>query len=159
MDIDTHELAWAAGFFDGEGGTYLTRGIKRRPSGKSSEERKLTLAIVQASEDDQLPAVLLRFQRAVGGVGGIYVASYRTERHLPKWQFKTGRMEHVQAIVAMLWKFLGPVKRAQATAALNGWNAWRVRGLYGSPRLTAPRGRLSTNGTGGLLNEPPIAVM
>ncbi|HKY52348.1 MAG TPA: hypothetical protein VJP45_13910, partial [Candidatus Limnocylindria bacterium] len=50
--MDRHELAWAAGFFDGEGWANRSgRGVQAR---------------INQGGDDGMPAVLLKFQRIVG---------------------------------------------------------------------------------------------
>ena len=101
--MNREELAWAAGFFDGEGGTYIYR------------SRRLTLTISQIH-----PEVLHRFKDAIGGLGffgGPYVKRTQPTAQ-PWWQFRTSRFEHVQAIIAMLWPFLSSVKREQAKRCL-----------------------------------------
>jgi hypothetical protein len=102
IKLNREELAWAAGFFDGEGSTSL-RQIKGGYSG-------LTLDIGQKDRE-----VLDRFQAAVGGLGKVY---FNPSRPASPYSFTTGRFETIQAILAMLWPFLGTLKRAQAFRAL-----------------------------------------
>ena len=113
--MDTHELAWAAGFFDGEGTTLFYR-----PGGT----RELRLAVNQVDRE-----VLDRFHAALGGIsyisGPFRYASMGRRR--PQWRWQAGRFGHVQAGIAMLWKFLGTVKRKQAAEALRGYHAVKVR--------------------------------
>ena len=99
--FDPLPIAWAAGFFDGEGST-----IAYFPNKKS---RYLRLqASVPQSGDGEVPEVLHRFRAAMLGMGkivgpndyGIYV-----------WQ--TRGLEETQAVIALLWGQLGPVRRAQ----------------------------------------------
>lgn len=104
--LDTHELAWAAGFFDGEGSTVIHRHGRDMPS--------IGLSISQSTG----PALLLRFQRAAGGLG-LVAGPYATKGGLPVHQFRTYGFTKVQAIVAMLWPWLGDVKRAQAVSRLD----------------------------------------
>jgi len=103
--MNLHELAWAAGFFDGEG--YV---------GYSLHPKKLSACVAQTNEE-----LLTRFRHAVGGLGQIYRIKVRAAHHRPCWQWRVTRTEHVQAVVALLWRFLGPVKRAQAKTALLTW--------------------------------------
>ena len=103
---DRAELAWAAGFFDGEGST-IVHTDESRPL-----YLRLEVAVPQAGHDG-LPAVLLRFQRAVGGLGRV-VGPERDD--LYKFM-SSGRLEAL-AIVALLWDQLGQVKRAQANDAI-----------------------------------------
>lgn len=100
------ELSWAAGFFDGEGHV-----------GFSRKARRLDLRLSMTQTDR---AVLDRFQRAtgLGRVGGPFLRSYRNPNENDIYAYQIARFEHVQAIVAMLWAFLSPVKRGQAKQAL-----------------------------------------
>lgn len=92
------ELAWAAGFFDGEGhigygeyGKYKTRKL---------------VAVVAGSH---LPS-LWRFQEAVMGRGKIYDGPGVNK---PTWQWRVGSFEDVQAVTAMLWPFLCEERQVQ----------------------------------------------
>jgi hypothetical protein len=93
------ELSWAAGFFDGEG-CCSTAYKNNRP-----------LLLVGQHYD---PVCLIRFQKAVLGVGKIYGPySYSTRKNNgPSYMWRTTNFEHSQAVVAMLWKFLSEPKRA-----------------------------------------------
>jgi len=102
--LDTHELAWAAGFFDGEG-TVMWRGQVRK---------ELTLTVAQA---DIRP--LMRFAEAVGipGVRGPYEPKNPNGKLY--YVYSVNSHVRVQAIVALLWKFLSEPKRHQAIMALS----------------------------------------
>jgi hypothetical protein len=96
---DRSELAWAAGFFDGEGHS----GIRTFPCP--------TVSISQTE-----PSTLERFQAAVGGIGvirGPYDKSKLRPNHSPLWQYTTN-VRDAQAVIAMLWPFLSKPKREQA---------------------------------------------
>lgn len=112
--IDLLELAWAAGFYDGEGST-ITQ--------VESRDRRVTLQIC-VSQCDVGP--LERFQRALGGIGAIYGP---TPRPKPQWrplyQFRINRFEHSQAAIAMLWRFLCEPKREQAAEAMQRYHRER----------------------------------
>src|SRR5260221_10051361 len=56
--LDPIELAWAAGFFDGEGSTFA-RSERARPG-----YRRFVMSVPQSGAD-RPPEVLVRFQRAV----------------------------------------------------------------------------------------------
>lgn len=99
-------LAWAAGLFDGEGSTLLHTD-KSRPGYFRLE------VVVPQADHDGVPAVLLRFQDAMGGLGRI-VGSDADD--LYKWTSR-GRLE-AMAVVALIWEYLGPVKRMQANSAI-----------------------------------------
>ncbi len=76
------------------------------------------------------PQVLHRFQKAVG-IGKVYGpwTKTRTRTHkLPMTVYRynaNGGWAEVQAVVAMLWFKLSPVKRAQAAEALTRY--YRIR--------------------------------
>lgn len=104
--INREELAWAAGFFDGEGHVSYRNGA-------------LTLEVAQKDT-----RVLERFQQAVLGVGkinGPYRGALTLKGYQSKdyWTFKTSNYEHTQAAMIMLWSFLSPVKKEQAFKALS----------------------------------------
>jgi hypothetical protein len=101
--VNREELAWAAGFFDGEGcATLNVSGPKKY--------RRASLVVVQSG--DHAVSLLERFQAAVFGVGAIYVEKPRPGR-LQKYRWQTAKFASVQAVCAALWQFLGPAKRAK----------------------------------------------
>lgn len=104
MNIDREELAWAAGFYDGEGSTFLRKShdIKRPSMGISQLER--------------LP--LERFQAAVGGLGRIYPGSPSSGT---TWMWHANRVGDTYTVIALLWHWLSEPKR---------WQARRVLGYY-----------------------------
>jgi hypothetical protein len=112
--VDTHELAWAAGFFDGEGsiGHYPMR-VDGRPS--------IRISISQVEAEP-----LLRFHRAVGHLGAVGGPYAKRPPSRPQHRFSSASFEHVQAIVAMIWPWLSSVKRAQASMALRDHAEWRA---------------------------------
>lgn len=107
FEPNREELAWAAGFFDGEGHVSFNHRKNTRSKGG------LRFTVAQADR-----AVLDRMQRAlgIGRVKGPY-GPYKTQTK-PFWIYMVGSFEEVQAAIAMMWSFLSPVKRAQAKVAL-----------------------------------------
>jgi hypothetical protein len=107
--MDTHELAWCAGFFDGEGSTH---------PGKKGEYKVIRLSVAQAEL-----APLERFRRAVGlgSIEGPYAP--RGVSTLPKWIYRVYSYEEVQYVVCLLWPWLGDTKRAQAARCLIGYRS------------------------------------
>src|SRR4029077_11454440 len=89
------ELAWAGGFFDGEGSTFVRR-----------RDQYVAIGISQ-SDTEGLPAVLTRFQRAVGGIGGfsgpINVKTPAGGDADTKWIYNAFGHEMVQAVIAQIW--------------------------------------------------------
>jgi hypothetical protein len=96
--LNKTELAWAAGFYDGEGCT-VNRG-NFQPS----------MTITQAD-----PYVLERFAKAVG-VGKVYGPYSRANnpKHSPNWSYQSGTFEKTQHCLAQLWTWLSPQKKQQA---------------------------------------------
>ena len=91
------EIAWAAGFFDGEGCTTLAR------KGGNAHVR-----IVVMQKD---PEVLHRFHAAVG-VGAIYYHDRKSA--CPMWAWQTTNEADSRAVIELLRPYLGTVKREQA---------------------------------------------
>jgi hypothetical protein len=105
--IDTHELAWAAGFVDGEG-CFAHR--KQRVN-------KALLPSFHLAQVERYP--LDRFNAATLNICKVYGPSPpKREGHSPYYQISVHGFEKTQAILAMLWKWLGPTKRAQGVSVL-----------------------------------------
>lgn len=112
--MDRESLAWAAGFFDGEGSAFIRR---HRP--KASHRKWLYYVSLSLAQTE--PKTLRRFHAAVHGLGqirGPYAVATSGYKRKPIWNWSAGRFEHVQAIVAMLWPWLSEPKRAQITTCL-----------------------------------------
>lgn len=105
------ELAWAGGLFVGEGCTFSARG-----------GAMVGLNVTQAGALDRAPDILWRFHRAVGGIGFVEGPQLRIGK-LPKWRYRVAGYELVQAIIAMLWPWLGESKRLQARSVFRRWQA------------------------------------
>lgn len=124
------ELAWAAGFFDGEGYT----GCQLVHAGKS-ECTRLVVEICQMRDR----GVLDRFRTAVGSIGVVS----DTKRRPGVWRYRTEGFEETQAVIAMLWKYLSPVKRWQAKAAFLYYSSYpHRRPRYANHRLDRKEGSM-----------------
>lgn len=104
MELDTHELAWAAGFFDGEG--CISVGGPINPRGR---------LVVTAVQADRRP--LERFRTALGGLG-VIGGPKRNGPGLPIYVWRTSDFEQAQAVIAMLWRYMAPPRREQALRCL-----------------------------------------
>lgn len=102
--VNREELAWAAGFFDGEGSTYA-----RKVKGYAY----LVLSVHQVELEN-----LQKFQRALGMRGVINGPYGGPKRVSPIYQWTSCTFEDSQAVMAMLWPFLTTPKREQYKAAL-----------------------------------------
>jgi hypothetical protein len=115
------ELAWAAGFWDGEGCTTLLR--KKRKDG--TENISVRLSIGQKDV-----RALERFRRAIG-----------TERQIGPVQQSGVSYLHINAqaearrVLDLLWPYLGEAKREQAERRLaeSTWQAPREGPRCGNP--------------------------
>jgi len=105
MVLDTHELAWAAGFFDGEGCS-SNRRHKEHPSYVG-----VTVCIGQSNRKP-----LERFQKAVGGLGRIGGPYFKKHARKPVFRLSFSSFHESQAVIAMLWRWLCEEKRNQAIA-------------------------------------------
>jgi len=112
------DRAWAAGFIDGEGYFGLVHSHARKGG---TDWYRIRVSVSQHGEIGEVPEVLLKLKRVLGGRG-------RIERHSGPDDFKwvVEGEEHVRAGLAVL-SMLGPVKSAQALNALEGF--------AGQPRL------------------------
>ena len=114
--MDRFELAWAAGFFDGEG---WANAVGRRRRTKQPNAR------VNQADPNGVPEVLLRFQHALGGLGrvaGPYVKDGRKD--LYRWEV-TSRVD-VDLLHHLLMPWLSQVKLDELGRAL-GRTAARSR--------------------------------
>jgi hypothetical protein len=105
--VDEHELAWAAGFFDGDGWAALVRQKGRR-------SRRPQARINQASLDG-VPEVLIRFRDAVG-VGRIGGPNIKEGRGPLYWWVASSRGD-VTRTGALIGPWLSGQKRDQFALA------------------------------------------
>lgn len=114
------ELAWAAGFVDGEG--HFTLGLK---AGRPTDTRKYcTPSLVVAQCHRQ---VLEHLQTALS-CGAIYGPYFpKNPKANPFYQYRTTTFEQSQAVVAALWPWLGKVKRQQAKKILMAFREFSNR--------------------------------
>lgn len=125
--VDREELAWAAGFFDGEGCFSYTD--------------KAGYGAAAIGQVDREP--LERFQRAVGGMGRIYGPYFKLYpgrvSKQPWHQYRIYRREHLQAVTALLWFKLGTTKRRQAVNVLTKMKSCRRGHRLGAKQKACPR--------------------
>lgn len=129
--MDREKLAWAAGFFDGEG--CFSYKLRHRSDG--ALDRSIQVRITQADGD-----VLYGFAEAVG-LGRVYGPYPRPKANWSQmWQYAAYGFEQAQAIIAMLWPWLGAVKRKQAKDMLSeiAKNPPRKPGRPPKRRVLAP---------------------
>lgn len=108
--MDSHEIAWAAGLFDGEGTIFASETMKR-----ARKNVRLHMAVRMTTFED-----VARFHRAVGvgAVRGPYTRTESGKQRKPIWAWTAGTDESVRVCVALLWPYLGANKRTQASEAI-----------------------------------------
>lgn len=111
-DDDTNklDLAWAAGFYDGEGSVSCT-------SNNGKPFTRVQLSIGQKNDGEEIAEVLLRFQRAVG-LGNIYRKTAAI-REIDQHQFLISKFQDVKDCLRLLWPYLSTIKKHQAIRASN----------------------------------------
>ena len=119
----SEELAWAGGFFDGEGSTYLEK--HRTHAGYFYP----VLYVPQCAQTGVAPE-LVRLRSAVGGIGSISGVRQDGPEWTPYRRWRVVTPLKVQAALHLLWPFIGDVKRAQAQRVMQT--------IHGQPAL--PRG-------------------
>ena len=107
--MDEHELAWAAGFFDGDGWAALVR-PKRRRTGQP-------IAQINQGSLTGVPEVLLRFRDAVG-VGRVAGPKIEEGRQ-PLYHWVASSRSDVTRTGVLIGPWLSREKRDQFTAAVN----------------------------------------
>lgn len=113
------ELAWGAGFWDGEG----CCSARLRPEVSGGDYIQVTLDLGQHGRRP-----LDRFHAAVGGIGSVAGPRAAGRAGLVRYDWQAGGFETVQAVIAMLWPFLCEPKREQAAAALTAYHrSWLAR--------------------------------
>jgi hypothetical protein len=103
--LDTHELAWAAGFFDGEGTSSVS--IKDH----LGINPVLRITISQKNKDN-----LKRFKKAILNQGLIGLRNNTAWGSV--WVYQSQTFRETQAIIALLWKYLGQEKKDQYIKAV-----------------------------------------
>jgi hypothetical protein len=106
-------LAWAAGFFDGEGSTCLGGG---------------TYILLTLPQNHLEP--LHRFREAIGYDAPIYGPYTYSDGRRGGYELRVAGLARVNAALDLLWPWLGTVKREQAERARQEWAARPLTGRY-----------------------------
>jgi len=107
------ELAWAAGFYDGEGSSLCS--IKYRyPKNRTGKYANIQIAVDQNNLDN-----LHRFRDAMGGIGSITQFRGRCSRWL------VSNFEDCQKVKDLLWPYLGKEKRDQFERTFERKRDWK----------------------------------
>lgn len=107
------ELAWAAGFFDGEGSVFVNRKRNVRRSGRPGSEPYNTVSVCLSVSQVE-PAPLIRFADAVGGRRPTGPYKPRSVNSRPYYRWDAMGRPSVHRVLVTLWPYLTEPKRAQA---------------------------------------------
>lgn len=124
----TAEVAWAAGFFDGEGSIYV-RNTKRHKGGNGKHYPLLTVeASIAQTVREPLDRFALLF--AFGRVVGPYAQSGAAQNDYYRWQ--CGGRPSVHELLCVLWPHLSEFTKDKARKA---WEHLRSAATIKSPKL------------------------
>lgn len=111
--MNREDLAWAAGFFDGEGSFLIRNQPYQTKAGR--KRGKYARASLDHTERDQL----VRFQHIIG-LGRIDKGHKSKLGKKEIWRWVVDGHEHVQAVGAKLWAWLGVDKASKLAFVLRG---------------------------------------
>lgn len=112
----SEELAWAGGFFDGEGCTYLE-------NHRTHVGYKVPRLYVPQSCEVGIAPELLRLSSALEGLGRISGVRQGKGDRKPYRRWRIQASGDVQRALHLLWPFIGDVKRTQAQLVMRLINA------------------------------------
>src|SRR5256885_5089388 len=135
--LSSEELAWAGGFFDGEGSAYL---LKHR----THKAHLVPEVYVPQSGHNGIPSPLFRFRAALDGAG-IINGPRNYKLWTPSYRWRTSALLVVPLVLHRLWPFIGDVKRSQAAAVLRVANTQRDL-ARGNPAFGAAGSRYCRRG-------------
>lgn len=142
--MTNEDLAWAAGFFDGEGHIGFIVHNNKRINGH------LHIQICQ-TEDGPLQRFYSVF--GVGKIYGPYTPKTKRGNRRPYKQFHVDRADHVKMIISSMWSWLSNPKQRQAKAALDAYEAYQK-----IPNLkTGPKTNINTGPSSCHPNRPSSA--
>ncbi len=126
MPASREDLAWAAGLFEGEGCITWRQNTARNGQVYPALQVKMT-------DEDRVR----RFREVVGvGLVRPHVRPMKSH-HKQQWAWKVYSYESCQAVIALLWVWLGPRRRARAVEVLRTAQNTRTRNGYRPKRLVA----------------------
>lgn len=119
MQIEREDLAWAAGFFEGEG--YVGLHLRHDPNAVSLAAKQQVYATLVFEVGQVNPEPILRLSLIFAPLGYVSKPYKNSKSSTSSIRFRANTFEHVQAFVAMLWYWLSAKKREQAANALKGY--------------------------------------
>ena len=104
------EIAWAAGFYDGEGS--ISCG-----SNNGNPHTRIQLGIGQKNYNGEISDTLKKFKKIVG-CGHIYQKT-KTGKEINQHQFIISKSSDVKLALNLLWQHLSTAKKEQARLAIH----------------------------------------
>lgn len=106
------ELAWAAGFFDGEGSAFVNHQRKVPHKDRANPASyDITTPVLSVCQVDVRP--LLRFSKAVNGRKPTGPYKHKKEGHNKYYRWDACGRPSVHRIVTLLWPYLSEPKKEQ----------------------------------------------
>lgn len=134
MFSSREELAWAGGFYSGEGCTQVA----------FSRKGTKDYVVVRVTTNNTHYPNLVKLQKAVGGLGKISGPIKKQKWHYkPCWNYMAQSFEEAQAIIAYLWEFLSDEKKQQAEDALLDYHQHRKDNPVKDTKRRVAHGTLS----------------
>ena len=103
MKVSREDLAWASGLFEGKGCI----------SGWTVDGHKRYFHTTLSTTDED---VIRKFHLIVGV--GTVTGPFQKAHYKPYWRFRTSSFEEGQALIAVLWSWLGTRRKAKAVEVL-----------------------------------------
>ena len=114
--------AWAAGFFDGEGSTFLR---KQQLKSRTALYAAMTIGQQVDNNLDECPETLVRFHKTVQA-GHLYGPCYYTSSRKGQWYWSARGRQDVEKVLSIIGLWLGTVKREQARRVLDNAEPYRT---------------------------------
>lgn len=125
-------IAWAAGFFDGEGSITACR------DNKNGRRISVQMSVAQSGPIDRPPLSLIRFHETIGGVGKIYPRPFDDRLgKKPMWYWRASNVDDVRRVVSTLVPYLIE-KIDQVAEAMARRHEWE--GLFADRQRFCKRG-------------------
>ena len=116
--ISYSEIPYVAGLIEGEG----CIAFWTQKTGRSGFRKNYPAVSLRISMTDKEPLEQICRILGFGNVRGPFPKG----RHKPAYKLEFAKFEEVQAIIALIWKWLSPRRKARAAFALKEIAAWQL---------------------------------